>query len=400
MKILRVMGTPSFNYGSQERYLVKLSKMLKESGHQSFLVYENQPQSSHFIEEAKSNGAHFFQVTPRRSLEFFFRNSIIAKILKLWYNVFDIFSIIKIMKIIKENNIDIVHSYFSPSIYAVFAGKLMGKRTFRTIGNPFLQPAKYHGKKINWLFDMKCKLIHIWPINFLNFQISISESINKEYIYYKADKKKLKIIRTGVDTEKYNPLPIKKNKLRKQYGLENKFILGFTGRLDRQKNPLFLLELMKYLDKSFSDIVLVLVGDGELHEKIKSKAMDQGISDKVILTGRRHDIPNMLIDFDLFILPSIFEGGPGSLLEAMSMEKICITSKLEVFDEIINDGFDGYTRDLNNVKEFAKLITNIKQNPSLVTQVGKRARNNVLDNWNVDKRVKQTLAIYEVGSNE
>ena len=395
MNILRVMGTPSFNYGSQERYLVKLSKQLKESGHRSFLVYENQPHSSHFIEEAKSNGAHFFTVNPRRNFEFFFRHSFISKIFKLWYNIFDIYSIIKIMKIIKENNIDIVHSYFSPSIYAVFVGKLMGKKTFRTIGNPFLQPAIFHGKKINWLFNFKCKLIHILPIHLLNKQFSISDSINNEFINFGVIPKNLKVIRTGVDTEKYNPSKFLKNKLRKQYNLNNKFIIGFTGRLDNQKNPLFLLDLMKSLDKSFPDIVLVIVGDGELSGSIKTRAKYLGITDKVILTGRREDIPEMLTDFDIFILPSIFEGGPGSLLESMSMKKVCITSDLEVFDEIINDGIDGYTCNTNNLKTFIDIISNIKDNPMLADEIGQRARKNVITNWNVNNRVEETLAIYE-----
>lgn len=85
-------------------------------------------------------------------------------------------------------------------------------------------------------------------------------------------------------------------------------VIGHVGRLDEAKNQMFLLELFKDYQKINSNSKLVLVGDGELKEKIINKIEELKISDKVILLGVRKDVNKLYSMFDIFIFPSLFEG--------------------------------------------------------------------------------------------
>lgn len=137
---------------------------------------------------------------------------------------------------------------------------------------------------------------------------------------------KFSVIKNAIDTETF--LYDKKNriKIRRQYNLEKKFVLGFIARITEQKNPLFVIEVMKELLNYNKDAILLFVGDGELLEKSKEKALEYGIMDKVIFTGAQTNVGEMLSAMDYYILPSSWEGFGISLIEAEASGINCICS--------------------------------------------------------------------------
>ncbi len=105
---------------------------------------------------------------------------------------------------------------------------------------------------------------------------------------------------------------------RKELHLEDSFVVGNIARLSFQKNQEFILDVIKIVSRKVPSIKLVLVGDGEDKQKLLEKSKALGIYDKVLFLGVRKDIPELFSAFDIFALPSRFEGLPVVLVEAQA----------------------------------------------------------------------------------
>ena len=109
-------------------------------------------------------------------------------------------------------------------------------------------------------------------------------------------------------------------------GVNNKYVLGHIGRFETQKNHSFLIDIFKAVHDRKENAVLLLVGDGLLKREISNKVDRLGLSDCVIFTGVRTDIPELLQAMDVFVFPSLFEGVPVTLVEAQASGIHCVVS--------------------------------------------------------------------------
>lgn len=147
-------------------------------------------------------------------------------------------------------------------------------------------------------------------------------------------KHKFQIMNNAIDAKKfiYNE-EVRKQK-RVELGVEDKFVIGHVGRFNLQKNHEFLVKRFADFAKTNEDAILVLIGNGELQEKIKEMAKEYGIETKVKFLGLREDIPQLLQAMDLFLFPSLFEGLPVTLVEAQAAGLPCVISDM-ITDEIM-----------------------------------------------------------------
>ena len=147
-------------------------------------------------------------------------------------------------------------------------------------------------------------------------------------------KHKFQIMNNAIDAKKfiYNE-EVRKQK-RAELKVEDKFVIGHVGRFNLQKNHEFLVKCFADFAKTNDDAVLVLIGNGEMQEKIKKMAKEYGIETKVKFLGLREDIPQLLQAMDLFLFPSLFEGLPVTLVEAQAAGLPCVISDT-ITDEIM-----------------------------------------------------------------
>lgn len=101
-------------------------------------------------------------------------------------------------------------------------------------------------------------------------------------------------------------------------------VIGHIGRFNQQKNHTFLLDVFKQYNRKNRNSVLLLVGKGELESAIREKASALGISDKIIFTGVRSDVPALLSAMDVFVFPSLYEGMPNTVIEAQATGLPCL----------------------------------------------------------------------------
>ena len=124
------------------------------------------------------------------------------------------------------------------------------------------------------------------------------------------EKGKIKVFRNGVDTDKFSFSEEFRRDIREEFKIENKKVIGHVGRFMTQKNHLFLIDIFAEYAKRDEESVLVLVGVGELFDDVSEYVAQKKLSDRVIFTGARSDVYKFYSAFDVFVLPSLYEGLP------------------------------------------------------------------------------------------
>ena len=155
-----------------------------------------------------------------------------------------------------------------------------------------------------------------------------------EFLYGKkyVQSGKVKVIKNAIDCEKFRYKEEVRREKRKEFNVEDKFVVGHIGRFNEQKNHEFLVDIFFEIYNKNKKSVLMLVGDGPLIEKIKSKVNKLKITDHVLFLGQRTNVEELLQVMDTFILPSLFEGLGIVLIEAQSTGLSCIASDVVPID--------------------------------------------------------------------
>lgn len=115
---------------------------------------------------------------------------------------------------------------------------------------------------------------------------------------------------------------------------EQEFVIGHVGRFGHMKNHAFLLDVFAEICRKVPDSRLLLVGEGGLMDSVREKAASLGLSDRVIFTGNQAQVADFYMAMDFFVFPSIFEGLPGSVIEAQASGLRCLVSD-SVTDEVL-----------------------------------------------------------------
>ena len=153
--------------------------------------------------------------------------------------------------------------------------------------------------------------------------------VASEYFYNEniINSPKHHIINNAIQTKDYTFDEAVRNEIRKEYKLEDKYVIGHVGRFQYQKNHEFLVDVFNEYLKLDNKAVLMLVGQGEGEEAIRQKVADLGMTENVMFMGVRSDVNKLLQAMDIFVLPSHFEGLPLVLVEAQSAGLPCYVSK-------------------------------------------------------------------------
>ena len=210
--------------------------------------------------------------------------------------------------------------------------------------------------------------------------ILTTEEIQKYVIdRYGVEENKVTVVPNFVNTDVFKHLPeIKKEESR----------ICFIGRLSEEKNVFSLLDALK----DMKDIKLVIIGDGPLRKKLEEKVKEDRINANFLGNIPNHQLPIQLNKSELFILPSIHEGHPKALLEAMACELPVIGTDVPGIKEVITHKENGYLCGTSS-KEIRKAIIEVLKNDRLKAKMGKKGREFVTKTCSVEKILEQELKI-------
>ena len=153
----------------------------------------------------------------------------------------------------------------------------------------------------------------------------------------KAFTERGQLILNGIDTAQFAFDSEKREKIRKELGVQDRFVVGHAGHLAPVKNQKFLIELMPELLTKKANAILLLLGEGEERKMLEDKISELGLQNNVIMTGNVPNVYDYLCAMDVFAFPSLYEGMPLSIVEVQANGLPCIISDRVPKDVFITD---------------------------------------------------------------
>ncbi|HSC52252.1 MAG TPA: glycosyltransferase family 4 protein [Phnomibacter sp.] len=228
---------------------------------------------------------------------------------------------------------------------------------------------------------------------FANVNISVSAS-NQETGFKELSGFNSEVVNNGIDPVKFDPAPPRPN-LRAVLEIpESAMLVLFIARFTEHKQPLLLLRAFAKARQLNQKLHLLMVGEGDQKERGILLSKELGIADSVTFLPFRGDVANLLAAGDIFVLPSLWEGLPIGLLEAMAMEKAVVGTNVDGTREVIEHLHNGLLASGDDMCEAVALsILHYANDVPLMRKMGKQARQSILKNYNV---VAMTTAIENI----
>ena len=294
-------------------------------------------------------------------------------------------SIIKLRKYINENNIEIVHFVDLKSTIVGFFSSIFNRK-IKTVSTVHGLPEKYKNfkRQVKYLVSIS---LYFFLLRFLiDRVICVSEDLNRKLQKW-VGKKKCITIHNGIFIEKNNLSSNNKSP-------SNKIIVGTVGRLVDVKGHVYLLETAKEILKKRDDVFFQIVGAGPLENFLKEKANSLGVSAHVDFLGFRSDAKSLISDMDIFILPSLHEGIPYVLLEAMSLSKPVICSDVGGIKEVIQNKIDGILVPSRDFHGLCDAILNLLQDPQFSENIANNGFKKIEQKFSSEVMSHKTFGLY------
>lgn len=296
----------------------------------------------------------------------------------------------KVKMLVKKEHIDIIHAHGTRAASNLY-------RSATSLKLPFVYTC--HGWSFHPDQSSLTRALRIRSENFLtrradrNICVSNANSELGKKLF--GDSFDPIVIQNSVDTDKFNPNKSFKD-IRTEFNIKNdEVLLLFLARFTYQKQPVVLIRAFEEALKKYPKLKLLMVGDGDEKAAAMRLIEDSGLKDKIILEKFRQDVPDILNAADIFVLPSLWEGLPMALLEAMSMKKAIIASNVDGNPEVIENGKSGILIDTNNLQsDLSAAIIHLTENPGLRKTMGDEAGKRIANHFNVGAMTRKNEELY------
>lgn len=228
----------------------------------------------------------------------------------------------QLKKVLKEENYKIVHSHISTmSLFSLFAA-MCAKVPVRIVHSHSTT------NKAEVVKNIMKQILKPFSKVFATNYICCSELAGRWLFGNRSyDKGHVFLLNNAIELEKFKyDAKIRKRKRKELKISDSTLVLGHIGRFVDQKNHSFLIDIFNEIHKKESNSILLLVGQGPLEEKIKNKVATLGLTDSVKFLGQRSDASELYQAFDVFVLPSLYEGLPVVGVEAQVAGLLCFLS--------------------------------------------------------------------------
>jgi glycosyltransferase involved in cell wall biosynthesis len=365
MRILHLISSVGL-FGA-ERVAVELAKSLKKTYHCEPIlgvirnVYNPHEEIS---EEADRNGIPHTVFTCKSQLD-----------LQLAFSV---------REFIKKNRVDIIHCHgYKSNFYGLLASR--GQVPSVTTNHNWLTA--------HWKLKAYCFLDSLW-IRFFDRIVAVSNEVKKDMLRYKIPEEKIRVIDNGIALERFEKV-VETKKMKNQLGFDEEIrIIGTIGSLIIEKGHIYLLEAARQILDGVKDLKFLIIGDGPLRKPLEEKSEELGIKKDVIFMGQREDIPELLMAMDVFVLPSIKEGLPVALLEAMAAKRPVIATRVGAIPKVIENKDIGILVEPKDINELRDAIMNLIDDPWRMNLLARGGFSRVCMDFSSDEMGKHYLKLY------
>ncbi|WP_159931248.1 glycosyltransferase [Oceanicoccus sp. KOV_DT_Chl] len=271
----------------------------------------------------------------------------------------DYFLFLKVAKLLRKLKIDVVHTHNTqPFIDGTLGALLAGTKTIVHTDHARDFPDKTRYMIAEWFMSQ-------FAYRVVGCSEHTSENLHK---FEKISKQKIVTIENGIDPSRFN-ISIDTDAKRLALGINQSGpIIGLAVRHSKQKGICYLLDAMPFVISKIPNITLLIAGSGELTETLKSQAQRLGLNENVKFIGPRLDIPELLQLFDLYVLPSLWEGLPMVILEAMAAGCPVLATDVGGNYKAIENGVNGCLVEASCSESLAHNIVELLTDPKTLTQ--------------------------------
>lgn len=313
---------------------------------------------------------------------------------------YDPIILIKLIILLKRNHYDIIHTHTTKA-------EILGRLAARIVGVPIIICGlhgsafqAFNSKLLNWALIFFEKLTG----RFTDAYISVSELLSEKYKEEKIGiQAKYFTVHSGMELDKFFNVREKVDRKRKlaELGVNlelEHFIMGNVGRLEKVKGHKFVIEAFKKVQEEREDsfLKLMIIGEGEEKENLIKYVRKLGLEDKIIFTGYRKDIEELMAIMDIFVLSSLREGLPRVLVQAAAVGVPSVAFNVDGVPEIVKDGYNGFLVKPRDINQLADKIIKYIDNRELIELHGKNGRNFVNGKWSIENMVNQVDEIYQI----
>jgi glycosyltransferase involved in cell wall biosynthesis len=211
------------------------------------------------------------------------------------------------------------------------------------------------------------------------------------------ERDRLRVVHNGVFSASTasHESPALRDRYREEWGVApESIVLGCVGRIEEQKDPLFLLELFARLSEDDPRLRLVWIGDGRLRGRLEDSVQAAGLTGRVTIDGWRADATQRLRALDLFVLPSRFEGLPLALLEALWVGLPCCANSTAGIPEAIVDGLNGRLCEPGDLDGWLETLGALLNDPQERSRLGAAAIESARAGFSIETMTTRTVKVY------
>ena len=365
MRSIRVLQiTHDLNIGGLQRVVVDIAKNLDKEAFQAGVLCLRNP--GPLTKELDEDNIPVFSI-PHKSKKT------------------DYLSFLKTYSIIKGFKPDVIHTHNTqPFIDGTLAG-LMAR-----------VPVKIHTDHARDFPDKKRYMLAEWLFSHLADRIvGVSKHTKNNLINYeKINPHKIDIIHNGVDGRKYD-IMINLLEKKKQLGIENKYpILGLGVRFTKQKGITYLIRAVSAMKQKFPEICVLIAGEGPLQKTLEKEAEGLALSRHIRFVGPRSDMNEILKVIDIYVLPSLWEGLPLVILEAMAAQKPIVATDVGGNSEVIQHSVNGMLVPPGRPDLLADQICALLKNENKMRQMAINAWQSYKESYSVSVMVGKYTDLY------
>jgi glycosyltransferase involved in cell wall biosynthesis len=285
-----------------------------------------------------------------------------------------------LLRLIAKHHVDVVQTQALGTLdFLVMTLRLSARvQVWWTIQNANFLVRREHLPRHRWLLGPKRRAhrgLYRLGARWVNGVIAVSDETAialRRVVGGAGDR--ISVVCNAVDVERY-PAPVEREDVRARLGFgADEHVMIMVGTFKRQKGHTHLIEAAASVVDRFPDLHIVLVGDGELAEEIKGRLRAFGLDRRVHLLGTRRDVPELLAASDSFVLPSLWEGLPVALVEAMASDLPVIATAVSGTSQVMIDGETGWLVPPGDGQALAAAMVDLLSDPGKARTMAANAR--------------------------
>jgi glycosyltransferase involved in cell wall biosynthesis len=289
----------------------------------------------------------------------------------------------RLHRVIKQNRIQVVHSHhFTQLFYGGLPARLAGARIVHTEHEFFSYSQSEFSQMAIRPLSRLCEYVTaVGPevADFFTQRIGLPRRL-------------VTVVPNGVDVKAFEHDAAS---VRRELGLNaHEIVIGTVGRLEPEKDQTTLLEMFRQIEPATAPVRLMIVGSGAKADELKATAHRLGIADRTLFLGLRHDVPRLLSAMDVFVLTSIREGLPISLVEAMAARLPVVASNVGSIRDLVREGQTGFVVPARDVASFKAAVDRLVGCRDLRRRLGESGRSTVEQSFSLSSMIRSYEDMY------